>query len=181
MELVLAPGDKIRVTLKDTDGEFVLEYGKTSLKITTDFPDSNGRKGIIYEEKFGKPETEKKVSWPSPNGKLIPTSRGVRAYEDFVGASLFLAKRPEVIALNGLPEPGVLSDAPANTILVLFKGRITRNGTPPSTAHVYVKSAANWWPNPVNEPHNCWGQGAIYDFIRREEYGHALYYPDGWR
>lgn len=52
--LVLSPGEEIKITLEDTDGFFIIKYGEEALTVESDFPDSTGRVGIIYEEKYGK-------------------------------------------------------------------------------------------------------------------------------
>lgn len=52
MIVQLEPGDTLIVQLKDTDGEFVIEYRDEAIRITTDYPDSDGREGVIYEERF---------------------------------------------------------------------------------------------------------------------------------
>lgn len=53
MNLVLAPGESIDVTLADTDGKFTISYGKESLTVFSELPDQQGRVGVIYEETGG--------------------------------------------------------------------------------------------------------------------------------
>lgn len=48
----LAKGESIRVTLKDSDGSFTLKYGKHVLSISTEWADSEDRKGVIYQLNF---------------------------------------------------------------------------------------------------------------------------------
>lgn len=52
MMIELSPGESVTVTLKDTDGEFVIEYGERVLSVTSELPDSDGREGVIYSERF---------------------------------------------------------------------------------------------------------------------------------
>lgn len=55
MHIVLEAGDTLRVTLEDTDGEFVIDYdsdGSHTLQVITDMPDTSGRNGVIYREDF---------------------------------------------------------------------------------------------------------------------------------
>jgi hypothetical protein len=55
MIVVLEPGDTLVVQLKDTDGEFIIEYGQEKLTVTTEWPDTQGRTGELYCEEWGKP------------------------------------------------------------------------------------------------------------------------------
>lgn len=58
MNLVLAPGESIDVTLADTDGKFTISYGKESLTVTSELPDQHGREGVIYHEHWQPVDTE---------------------------------------------------------------------------------------------------------------------------
>ncbi len=53
MNLVLAPGESVDVTLADTDGKFTISYGKESLTVFSYLPDQHGRVGVIYKETCG--------------------------------------------------------------------------------------------------------------------------------
>lgn len=52
MKIILKRGERVEIELADADGKFVVSYGTKELRVTTDFPDSTGRTGIIYNEKF---------------------------------------------------------------------------------------------------------------------------------
>lgn len=52
-KITLKQGDRLEVCLDGTDGEFVIEYGDSALTVTADLPDSDGREGVIYSERFG--------------------------------------------------------------------------------------------------------------------------------
>lgn len=52
INVVLAPGDSVEVTLKDTDGTFRITYGPVKLTVRVDMADTKGRKGVIYEERY---------------------------------------------------------------------------------------------------------------------------------
>lgn len=43
----------VSVRLDGTDGEFTITYAGEELKVEADLPDSSGRQGVIYSEKFG--------------------------------------------------------------------------------------------------------------------------------
>lgn len=56
IRIEIPQGESVEITLRDTDGAFVISYDEDNtgrLTITTDLPDSHGRNGLIYEEKFG--------------------------------------------------------------------------------------------------------------------------------
>jgi hypothetical protein len=53
MKVELKMGERVVVNLEGTDGEFVISYGRRVLQVTADLPDTSGRKGVIYAEKFG--------------------------------------------------------------------------------------------------------------------------------
>lgn len=50
----IGQNESVRIKLRETDGEFTVSYGKRVLRVTSDLPDTKGRKGVIYEEQFGK-------------------------------------------------------------------------------------------------------------------------------
>ncbi len=52
MMIELAKGESVKVTLKDSDGSFTLKYGKHVLSISTEWPDSDDRQGVIYQLNF---------------------------------------------------------------------------------------------------------------------------------
>ena len=53
MRVEIKQGESLTVCLADTDGEFVIKYGKNKLTVKSDLPDSSGREGTIYSENFG--------------------------------------------------------------------------------------------------------------------------------
>ena len=59
----IGPGEAVKVVLRDTDGEFVVDYGGDAITVETDMPDSTGRGGVIYREEFGETSLDVK-----PNG-----------------------------------------------------------------------------------------------------------------
>jgi hypothetical protein len=58
MKVMLSPGETLQVGYLDddgreTDGGLSVVYGENSIKVETDWPDTQGRTGVVYEEKFG--------------------------------------------------------------------------------------------------------------------------------
>jgi hypothetical protein len=64
----IGPGEKVKIRLRGTDGEFVISYGETALTITADLPDSQGREGVIYSEQFNPPACLKDKQCILPRG-----------------------------------------------------------------------------------------------------------------
>ena len=61
ISVTVPQGEAVHVRLAETDGEFTISYGAPHLGVDTllihaDMPDSSGREGIIYEEKYGLPD-----------------------------------------------------------------------------------------------------------------------------
>lgn len=54
MNIELNAGDTVEITFKDTDGKFIVAYGDQALTIESDLPDSDGRVGVIYSERYEK-------------------------------------------------------------------------------------------------------------------------------
>jgi hypothetical protein len=59
MRVMIGPGQTLEVSLCDESGEEIdgtieVKFGAQALTVETTRPDSFGRKGILYEEKFGK-------------------------------------------------------------------------------------------------------------------------------
>lgn len=48
MRIEVKQGESLTVCFADTDGEFVIKYGKKKLTVKSDLPDSSGREGTIY-------------------------------------------------------------------------------------------------------------------------------------
>jgi len=60
--VVLRPGESVEIQFFEADGEITVEYGEDAVRVRTEWPDSSGREGVIYEELFGDSElTEKPV------------------------------------------------------------------------------------------------------------------------
>jgi hypothetical protein len=56
LEVRLHQGSSVKITLVDTDGEFLVSYGgsiENALTVDADLPDSSGRGGTIYREDYG--------------------------------------------------------------------------------------------------------------------------------
>lgn len=66
MKVVLSPGDTLTVELEDTDGQFQISYGPTALTVTSDLPDTSGRTGTIYEERYATPGELKEIAETAP-------------------------------------------------------------------------------------------------------------------
>jgi hypothetical protein len=67
MYVEIGIGQDVRIGLRDTDGIFVIDYAKSRagvLSIMADMPDTNGREGVIYEERFGD-------GLPRPDAQLL--------------------------------------------------------------------------------------------------------------
>lgn len=62
MKITLKKGETIEVCFAHSDGQIDVKFGKNKITVTTDLPDTQGRVGTIYEEKFGT---------PSPSGKVV--------------------------------------------------------------------------------------------------------------
>ena len=61
MKIELSPGELLMVTLQGTDGMFTIEFGERELTVSVDLPDTEGREGVIYSERFME-EHEKRLS-----------------------------------------------------------------------------------------------------------------------
>ena len=59
VNVVLEPGEKVKITLRDADGEFTVSYGPSELTVESDLPDTEGRVGVIYNEQFGRKSRKK--------------------------------------------------------------------------------------------------------------------------
>lgn len=55
MKILLSPGEKVEIKFAETDGviEVAFAFNEDSIRVTADMPDSTGRVGVIYEERFG--------------------------------------------------------------------------------------------------------------------------------
>lgn len=58
MKIVLMPGEKVEVTFAGTDGEIEVAFSERAISVKADTPDSEGREGVIYEERFDIGATE---------------------------------------------------------------------------------------------------------------------------
>lgn len=76
IEIVLRPGQLVKVTLHETDGEIIVNYGKTAFTVTADIPDTSGRGGEIYREEWdNEPMGDEDMPEPSPKAKKQKLSR----------------------------------------------------------------------------------------------------------
>lgn len=58
MIVALTPGTVLSVRTVDAnglenDGEIFVEFTETNIRVFTDWPDSSGREGVLYDEDFG--------------------------------------------------------------------------------------------------------------------------------
>jgi hypothetical protein len=56
IEIVLRPGQSVKITMFETDGEFIIDYAAKEegvLSVFADIEDTSGRMGEIYREEFG--------------------------------------------------------------------------------------------------------------------------------
>lgn len=67
MEIVLQPGESIKVTFADSDGDIEVRFDEDAIRVQTEWADSTGREGIVYEEKFVSPEQFAPVAY-EPTG-----------------------------------------------------------------------------------------------------------------
>ena len=61
MKIVLSPGEKIAVEFAESDGSIVVEFNETDISVVTAWPDTTGRVGTIYQEKFSTTEGDEKA------------------------------------------------------------------------------------------------------------------------
>lgn len=69
--IVVAKGERLEIAFTsrddhevDVDGHVYVGFDNRRLYVTADIPDSTGRVGTIYEERFGKPGTDARVRLP---------------------------------------------------------------------------------------------------------------------
>lgn len=53
MRVTLSPREQVTINFLESDGEIVVEFNEKHISVYTDWPDSSGRQGTIYYEKFG--------------------------------------------------------------------------------------------------------------------------------
>jgi hypothetical protein len=98
LTVTVPQGEAVLVTLAETDGQFTISYGAPHLGVDTllihaDMPDSTGREGIIYEEKYNLPNhgddvaewvfdeadnTHSRVEHVGPNMKILHSETSPR-------------------------------------------------------------------------------------------------------
>lgn len=66
MRVEIEQGQCVAVGLRDTDGEFLIEYGFNAVTITTEFEDSDGRVGKIYEERYNEKDPDEEEDENAP-------------------------------------------------------------------------------------------------------------------
>ena len=52
MKVVLHPGESVDVEFFESDGSIIVAFNESDISVSTDWPDTEGRKGVIYQEKF---------------------------------------------------------------------------------------------------------------------------------
>lgn len=57
MKVVLKPGEQVTIEFEDADGcgldgELAVAFDTDAIRVKTDWPDTAGRSGIVYEEVF---------------------------------------------------------------------------------------------------------------------------------
>jgi len=79
MKVTIAKGESLIVNLEGTDGEFIITYGQSVLSVTADLPDTDGREGVIYSERFGADDDddEDTVDNVRPPKRPVPTDEEV--------------------------------------------------------------------------------------------------------
>lgn len=63
MIVMLTPGTVLSVRTADAngeenDGEIFVEFTETNIRVLTDWPDSSGREGVLYDEDFSMPDPD---------------------------------------------------------------------------------------------------------------------------
>ena len=53
MIVTLKPGENVKVEFADSDGSVKVAFNEKDVTVTAGMPDSDGRIGIIYQERFG--------------------------------------------------------------------------------------------------------------------------------
>ena len=68
MIVVLKPGEKVEIQFAESDGEITVAFHEERITVETDWPDTAGRQGVIYEEIFGYGISDKiaVVEWNEP-------------------------------------------------------------------------------------------------------------------
>ena len=52
MKVVLKSGEEVVIEFEDSDGELTVAFDADAIRVKTDWPDTAGRSGIVYEEVF---------------------------------------------------------------------------------------------------------------------------------
>lgn len=64
MKIILQPGEKVSIEFADSDGEITVDFnskGDNCLRVETEWPDTQGRQGVIYEEDYSTPPGKEKA------------------------------------------------------------------------------------------------------------------------
>lgn len=55
VKIKLSPNESVQIELDGADGKFQFTYGKKQVSVFAEMPDTKGRKGTIYLERFNDP------------------------------------------------------------------------------------------------------------------------------
>lgn len=68
MKVEIGEGEAVTVVFKDTDGEITVRWDPGALRVLADLPDTEGREGVIYEERWNtaEPDGEKEPEPMTP-------------------------------------------------------------------------------------------------------------------
>ena len=103
MKIILPPGETLIIELQDSEGQFQISYGEfvnQHLTIHTDFPDSLGREGLIYDEDFS----------ISPDGTASGQGWEIFPSKSAADATLLKLTNPVVRDSTGADDPAIVGD-----------------------------------------------------------------------
>ena len=58
MRVVLSGGERLYVRMDGADGEFIIDFDEKRVMILADYPDDQGKEGILYRLEFVDPAKE---------------------------------------------------------------------------------------------------------------------------
>lgn len=99
MKVVLKPGEKVEVTFDGTDGEIEVAFSQRAISVRADAPDSDGRDGLIYEERFDLGDTaDVKVTCVGVDSKGRPAFSGLP-----IAVNVVMSRRPHATTIEAHP------------------------------------------------------------------------------